>query len=73
MTGALRRTSLALAAVVGLAAVGFFGFGEIPEFGHRFLHEVSYHFPRIFRMKSKGVSRFYFCYFSQFEIPSVFP
>jgi hypothetical protein len=35
-------------------AVRFFGFGEIAKLGDRFLHAISYHFQRIFRMKKQG-------------------
>jgi len=33
-------------------AIRFFSFGEIAELGDRFLHATSYHFRRIFPMKS---------------------
>jgi hypothetical protein len=35
-------------------AVRSFGFGEIAELSDGFLHATSYHFPRIFRMKSEA-------------------
>src|SRR6266566_2838827 len=45
MTRALRRTSLALAAVVGLAAVGFFGF--VPAYMDGQLNRVASHPPYV--------------------------